>query len=237
MWATGQAPVAGWAVAAWCARAPPVPPRRFSVSAGEYRYFKSVVPHGEGLNIAVTPLSGDPDLFVSTTVAKPDSMSPECTASAGHSSWCSGNAPGRYEHVEIAADDTSICQNVAECQFNIAVLAKTSSTFTITATWGATPIRLVDGVPQAGQIASAGLSRSYKTRVAGTHTDLSITLTNAWGNAHIYVQAGSEATAAHHTWTSDTQATTATTARRAASPSTVVCFAHLSPRVRAVDGR
>ena len=31
--------------------------------------------------------------------------------------------------------------------------------------------------PQAAQIAAPGLSRSYKTRVAGTHADLSISLT------------------------------------------------------------
>ena len=184
--------------------------KRFSVPAGRFRYFKATVPHGalgNGLNIAVTPFSGDPDLFVSLASTRPDSVSPECTASSGHPSWCSGNAPGRYEHVEIGPDDTSRC-SLAECPYYIGVLAKNvASTFSVVAAWGDTPIRLVDGVPQAGQLSTAGESRAYMTRVAGSHTDLSITLTNTYGNAHIYVRSGHPASATDKTWTSNTLAT------------------------------
>ena len=181
--------------------------KRFSVAAGQFRYFVATVPHGAmggGLNVAVTPFSGDPDLFVSLASSRPDSVAPECAASSGHPSWCSGNAPGRYEHVEIGADDSSRC-SLAECPYYIGVLAKNvASTFSVVAAWGDTPIRLVDGVPQAGQLGGAGAARAYKTRVAGSHTDLSIALTNTYGNAHIYVQAGHAASPADATWTSNT---------------------------------
>ena len=45
------------------------------------------------------------------------------------------------------------------CTFYISVLARAPTTFTITATWGDTPVRLIDGMPQAGTIEAAGLSR------------------------------------------------------------------------------
>ena len=64
--------------------------KRFASPLGQYRYFVANVPRGHGIDVSVTPLTGDPDLFVAASVEHPDSTAAECTATgAGHVSWCS----------------------------------------------------------------------------------------------------------------------------------------------------
>ena len=46
--------------------------KRFFSQAGGYRYFSATVPRGHAVDIMVTPLTGDPDLFVSASVERPD---------------------------------------------------------------------------------------------------------------------------------------------------------------------
>lgn len=175
--------------------------KRFSSRVGGYRYFSATVPRGQTIDITVTPLTGDPDLFVSASAERPDSTSPECSAIP---SWCSSVPGRRYEHVQISAGDGDLAcpPGGATCTYHIGVHAKTAATYTVVATWQPwqdAPIRLVDGLPQAAVIEAAGVSRYYKTRVAGTHTDLSIDC-DAYGSAEMYVQTGSVASAQSHKW-------------------------------------
>ena len=68
----------------------------------------------------------------------------------------------------MGASDPGRCQGSAECVFYIGVLAKTSSTFSVVATWGSDQVMLLDGVPQAGIVeGAAGNMAKYKLHVAG----------------------------------------------------------------------
>ena len=63
-------------------------PKRLEVPAGESRYFVAHVPGAARLNVSVTPLSGDPDLYISTTEQRPYLQT---------SQWNSTAASGRYD--------------------------------------------------------------------------------------------------------------------------------------------
>ena len=175
--------------------------KRFSSRAGGYRYFSATVPQGQAIDITVTPLTGDPDLFVSASAERPDSTSPECSSTP---SWCSSVAGSRYEHVQVSAAmaSGSVCPSgAAACTYHIGVHAMTAATYTVVAAWPlAVSIRLVDGLPQAALIEAAGVSRYYKTRVAGTHTDLSLLLAPSYGSVRMYVQTGTVASALSYKW-------------------------------------
>ena len=174
--------------------------KRFSSRVGGYRYFSATVPRGQAIDITVTPLTGDPDLFVSASAERPDSTSPECAAMP---SWCSSVPGSRYEHVQISANDGDLAcpPGGATCTYHIGVHAKTAATYTVVVLdHRRGVIRLVDGLPQAALIEAAGVSRYYKTRVAGTHTDLSILLAASYGSAQVYVQTGSVASAQSYKW-------------------------------------
>mmetsp|Transcript_52219 Transcript_52219/g.113765 ORF Transcript_52219/g.113765 Transcript_52219/m.113765 type:complete len:2005 (+) Transcript_52219:510-6524(+) len=183
-------------------------PKRFESAAGTFRYFSVQVPEHELLRVTVTPLTGDPDLFVSCTTTKPDSTS------ATWSSRQTGQAASEgspYEHVVIPERDSHRCSNVALCTFNIAVQAKTASTYSIAGVWGSGFIRLNEGLPQAGEINAEEIStgqgmRNYIYRASGTHADLSFGLSLVYGVAHIYVATDGPASPTHATWTSNTLA-------------------------------
>ena len=118
--------------------------KRFFSQAGGYRYFSATVPRGHAVDIMVTPLTGDPDLFVSASVERPDSTSPECVAEP---SWCSSVEGSRFEHVRIGAADAHACQVEPSCTYHIGVHAMTAAAYTVVATWQDAPIRLLDGLP------------------------------------------------------------------------------------------
>ena len=154
-------------------------PKRFEALAAESRYFTAVVPGTAPLNVTVTPLSGDPDLYISTTTQRPY---------AAVAQWNSSSARKRYEFVNIASNDPNRCLRVATCTFYIAVMANDApSSFSVVATWADTPATLVAGMPQAGAIESENEPRYYVAHAASSTADLSITLVLAYGAAHVYV--------------------------------------------------
>lgn len=175
-------------------------PKRYEAKADAYRYFRVTVDAPGEVRFAVTPLTGDPDLFISTAArpTKADAV------------WASDEEDGaarlhRYEHVTIAADDPKRC-TAMPCTYHISVLAdRAPSTYSVAVWWGGAPVRLVEGVPQAGELAGAGpATRQYLARVAGSHADLSLTLALASGTAKLYANVGGLAgpAAAEHKWSS-----------------------------------
>ena len=169
---------------------------RFDSEGDSYRYFKVVVDNVAEVRITVTPLQGDPDLYVAV---EGTSCTSPCRPSASSSIWSSAESSDtsvnhRYEEVVIASDDAHRCAN-PPCTFHVAVQADTAAAiYSISAQWGDTALRLSDGVPQAG-IATPSSPRYFVSKVSGTHTSLSISLVMASGDAHIYVNKGRIATA------------------------------------------
>uniref|UniRef100_A0A7S0IUW2 PA domain-containing protein n=1 Tax=Calcidiscus leptoporus TaxID=127549 RepID=A0A7S0IUW2_9EUKA len=175
-------------------------PKRFECPPGQYRYFSAAVFGNAAVSIVVTPLTGDPDVYVSTSVesGKPDST---------NSQWSSLDNGNRYEHILISPEDPSRCSNVAQCTFYIGVLARTATTYAISVTWGGTPVHLLEGMPQAGQITEAmttagQLSKQFLYRASGSHADLAFSLTMQYGVAHMYVATDGPASATHSQWNS-----------------------------------
>lgn len=165
-------------------------PQKFDAAEGEWRYFNATVPTGEPIAISLTPLTGEPDLFVSTKETHPDEFSAE---------WSSTSLTSveHYDHVEISADDKKRCKTNT-CTFNIGVLARTETTFSIAAVWGKPappPLKLRNGLPQSGTIAKSGESASYRVRAASSLSDLTFALTLASGEAHIFVSTSKVPTA------------------------------------------
>lgn len=122
--------------------------------------------------------------------------------------WASDEEEGatrlhRYEHVTIPADDPNKCSPLP-CTYHLSVLAEGApSTYSVAVWWGGVPVRLVEGVPQAGE-ATGPATRQYIARVAGTNADLSLTLTLASGSAKLYANIGTPAGSApaEHKWSS-----------------------------------
>jgi len=160
-------------------------PKRFEVREGEIRYFQFTVARMANLDIIVTPLTGDPDLYVSLNNKKPNFDDHQ---------WSSVGVTQRYEHVEIAGDDPARPNNIPELQFYMAVVANSATTFSIVAKAHApgakTDIQLIDGIPQAGMTTELDNSQGYVVHPAGSHTDITMSLVMHFGVAHIYVNNG-----------------------------------------------
>jgi hypothetical protein len=125
---------------------------RATVQGHGYTYFRirAQGPHKD-LTIATTPLSGDPDLYVSTKTEHPTTHEYE---------WSRAHLGG--DTITIAAEDEHACP---DCVYNIGVYGYADSEFTIVASFGgADPVRLVLGQPQADHV-SGGSFRQYAMNV------------------------------------------------------------------------
>jgi len=120
---------------------------RYEAAADAYRFFSVTVDAPGDVRFAVTPLTGDPDLFVA--------LNPRPTET--NAVWASAEPEQaerlhRYEHLTILGTDPNRCTSMP-CVYYLSVLAdRGPSTYSVVAWWGDQPVRLVEGVPQAGQV-------------------------------------------------------------------------------------
>lgn len=106
----------------------------------------------------------------------------------------------------------------------MAVVANSATTFSIVGVTGLdTAIRLIDGMPQASMTNTSQLSRKYIVQVAGTHTDLTVSLVMQYGVAHIYANRQRDASIEDHRWSSAPLSTGALMPRSSCDHITLRC--------------
>jgi hypothetical protein len=149
------------------------------LTANQYDYFQLPVDSFDrDITITVTPLSGDPDLYVSTKYPHPNQI---------NSTW-SGFA-WRGDSVVIPHTEADFCTD-APCVYYIAVYAYTYCTYQVMATFSKASL-LEDGVPQEGSVARHGI-RYYLLHVNAAHSDLTISTTARYGETLIMMKRGGE---------------------------------------------
>ena len=163
--------------------------------AGEYEYFKFVVNNRSlDVDIVVTPLSGDPDVYVSCTSDPTHTATGYPSRYRGHYYWASMQA-GVADSIHIAHDAPHACANQdGGGTYYIAVYGYQDSTFSIVAsTDNGMANTLVDGMPQHGVVARQGIKlyQFYLDTAAG---DLTLSLTALAGDPDLFVNVGGDAT-------------------------------------------
>lgn len=163
-------------------------PLRDEVARGEFKYF---VFHnnqpGAAITISVTAISGDPDLFVSTTNSRPHSRS--------SADWSATRSGG--DVLDIYPQEPHAC--AAPCDYYIGVRGYGNSSFVITAgNFSGAPLRLTDGVPQRGFI-SQGRTNRYLTTMLPHQPYLEISITPFTGDPDVFVSLGEGRLPTRHT--------------------------------------
>jgi len=166
-------------------------PSRGSCKSRQSKYYVVTVdePHCR-LSLSVTPITGDPDLYVSRTDHHPSILhKDEFSATLG------------LETVEI--EDTQIGE------YYIGVQTWDPSTFTLAASttcgFGNTTedfTFLIDGLPQSG-ILKAGNVAYYRFDVQPGHFDITFSLFRKFGEPNLYIRNDEDLPSPHHfTWKS-----------------------------------
>jgi hypothetical protein len=142
-------------------------------------FFISVLTAGYDLSFIVTPISGDPDVYVSRTNPQPDVNNNDYKSAYGNSA---------IEIIDVPSTTLGI--------YYVGVRANTNTTFTIVAQLSdnqADPItnaiNLANGVPQMGYARSTSFAfkQYYVYNLQSRATRLSISLTRQFGNPDLYV--------------------------------------------------
>jgi hypothetical protein len=165
-----------------------------NVQTGAYEYFSFEVNEPNmNLTITVTALNGDPDLYVSTTTARPT------------------NTDYEYDSIHWGTDSVHL-DNAAVGTYYIGVHGFLASDFSITALLtdeepGTDAITLIEGHPQNGDL-ETGRYRYYTYRLLETTAMLTFTLTTSQGDPDLYItNDGTVPSNTHYTWESMTTST------------------------------
>jgi len=150
-----------------------------SVAPHEYHYYKFQADNaGCNVSIQLTPLSGDPDLYVSTTFPYPNSSNAE---------WMS-------TRTRLQGDQVTI-YNAAVGKYWIGVRGFMNSTFTISASMICDDVNsthatiLQDGMPIEGSL-DRGDVRLYRFSVSGATTGVSFSVSAHAGDPDLYIKRG-----------------------------------------------
>jgi hypothetical protein len=145
------------------------------VSVGEIDYFSFYLDkEQESFKIVLTPISGDPDLYLSTKIQHPNTV---------NNTWHSFLYGADTILIDPAHDERAC----TFCIYYISVVGTKESTYSITASTYSTVPHLIDGVPMSGKVSK--LQWTYYTfyDFYGDSRDLKIQLTPSIGNPDVYV--------------------------------------------------
>lgn len=157
-------------------------PQASEVEAGSYQYFYVNVdePMGTTLTVSVTPISGDPDLYINTGAFGIDLAWPDKT----HHHYSSVTSSGQDQVIIDPADNSGHYCN--KCRLKISVYGFTRSSFRITYAAGMAMTELSDGIPQTGFVTQ--FNYTYYTFSADkADADLVFTLTPTSGDSDLFV--------------------------------------------------
>ena len=159
-------------------------PVRDAVMKGFYDYYTFFVESVAPIAFVVTPLSGDPDLFVGwgDAYAQPN---------ATHYQWSSQRVG--VDSVTINPTDANYCQpSSGQCVYHVGVYGYSqNTTFVLTAyLLSTTPVELVDGQPQNGQVETS-LTQQYVFYARPGFGQVDITLSPVFGDPDLFVSVNS----------------------------------------------
>lgn len=145
------------------------------VIVGELDYYTFLLDSDfSSLKISLTTVSGDPDLFVSTTIKRPG---------VGNYTWLSY----RYGSDTLIIDPSKDSSACTHCTYYIAVYGAYESTYSITVTTASTLPQLVDGRPLSDFVTMFGWNQYSFFDSYGSSRDIKIQLTSLTGDADLYV--------------------------------------------------
>lgn len=165
-------------------------PLRGFVAAHMYSYyvFTATQPN-QMITIVLTPISGDPDMYVSSGT---NNTTP--TALYGGSFWHATRLGS--DVLEIFPDDPHFCD--VPCNYYIGVRGFSDAAFTILARQGsAKPTLLLDGVPQLGQL-NRSVTDQYVVNMPPHVSGMDIVLTPIAGDADLFVTLDGHTPSSHH---------------------------------------
>ena len=147
------------------------------VERGEADYFTFYMDaQDNALKIVVTPISGDPDVFVSTTVRKPSPPT--------NFTWASTAYGGDV----LVIDPTLDMKACRHCNYYIAVVGVTPSTYSITASSFTSVNRLSDGMPLNDHVQPYAWNFYLFTYTFRNSRDVKISCTPKTGQVGVYVR-------------------------------------------------
>eukprot|EP00499_Haloplacidia_sp_CaronLabIsolate_P003203 CAMPEP_0196770370 /NCGR_PEP_ID=MMETSP1104-20130614/1097_1 /TAXON_ID=33652 /ORGANISM="Cafeteria sp., Strain Caron Lab Isolate" /LENGTH=2418 /DNA_ID=CAMNT_0042140481 /DNA_START=96 /DNA_END=7352 /DNA_ORIENTATION=+ len=167
-----------------------------SVTQGGYNHYHfSLVTAHEDITVLITPVTGDPDVFISRCQPEYVGQTMNCTTrpTARSHDWAH-YAYGRDVITIPYSESGCHVEGGAPCEFYIGIYGYTNSTYTVlVALKDDHPIRLVDGRPQTGYVLASQWSY-YELGLVGTDEDVEVTLTSRDGDADLFVLLTNETT-------------------------------------------
>jgi hypothetical protein len=157
-------------------------PRSSWANAQQYKYYKFTLTYSMAdMTILVTPMTGDPDLYVSTTSQVPSTNNYQWKAVA-------------YGSDAINIDYTD--PNYIQGTYYIAVYAYTNTTFTLVVTvtdlsnanTSNNYLVLVNGVPQLGFLPYSNETAYYWFSIGSDPVDVTFTVTPRYGDPDMYIR-------------------------------------------------
>ncbi len=134
-------------------------PMRDSLNVNEYDYFKFSVDQSTEIQLVLTPLSGDPDMYVNCGIGPNATVLPNATNGAPWSSRLVG-----LDVITIHPNDPNACHGVpgSATNYYVGVTSFTrNASFSLLAyATSADPVLLVDGQPQTGEV-DTGITQDY----------------------------------------------------------------------------
>ena len=149
--------------------------------AGTLRYFSIALRPSDhhALKVRLTTITGvAPDLLLSTEyAAQPDSSTAMVSSP--------GTPTSSFQYVKLSAADIARTCHATACTYFIAVRTHAPVVYSLVATLGSDPVRLVGGVPQGGSLPAGGGTASFVARPSGSHSGLVLSLATSYGSAHL----------------------------------------------------
>jgi hypothetical protein len=170
-------------------------PQADTVEANQTKFFNFLVDNPDcALDLALTPLYGDPDLYVSLTSTEPQPGDHSALVfdqpGADSVNFDPADVAMYYIGVGSVEESAFILTGSLLCTDNVTGASDRQTTF------------LVDGVPQGGQLAQ-GKYAYYRFEAREDHQDLTISVSRKVGEPSLYIRNdGGVPSKEHHRWQS-----------------------------------
>jgi len=157
-------------------------PQEANVRDRDERFYAFFNDGFNSITFDVTPITGDPDLFIGTEYTLPEGEMP-----SSHLHTWAAFRQGR-DSITIHPDDNHYC---SYCTYLVGIYGYANCTFTIGATLGQEQdtVRLTHNRPQSGTLPQGGI-KYYFLSLGNVEEDLRVVLTPLTGSADMYAAEG-----------------------------------------------